>query len=465
VPPAQITGNDSMTLVNWPADKHAEIFVKTTGGELQHVYSMGTSDSWSGFDDLDTGAGCGFAAAFWPPPFTYAELFAPETDGSTGHLWWANNVWNTLQDYGGAGDGLGHFATLAWEDSHVEVFALGGDQAIWHNWWQLGGGGWAGWTSMGGTFVTGPAAILASDGNAHLFATDATGAVWHDSSAGGWQGFKSIGGSVASRPVPVRWADGHLEVFARGMDDMLYHAWTDPAVTTWQPFTATGGSTIAGEVSAIVNPKGNGASDGPEVFARDATGQVVHLWWNGMGWTDFTPHLSQIGRSDPFAWIRGDGVAEVFVIDDSGTLVRSYHDPNNGWTAWAGLGGSGLDPCVPALPPLPDGGSGATTTGAGTGGGRKTTGTGPATGTGSGAGGARHPAGSGSGSGKTASAGVGGSGGGGVAGGPMMNGDCSCRAGVAEPPPAGWSLAALAPLAFAGRRASNRQRARRHPRG
>src|SRR5262249_38906365 len=147
---------------------------------------------------------------------------------------------------------------------------------------------WAPWASMGGNMVTGAAPILWNDGHGEIFATDAQGMGWHNWSGsgagfpGGWHGWAQLGGILASRPGPVRWEDGHVELFAAGKDGQLYHsAWES---SMWPVFSVlSAGSLIAGEPSAIMNPSGNGASPGPEIFARSqADHKVVHLWWDGM---------------------------------------------------------------------------------------------------------------------------------------------------------------------------------------
>src|SRR5262249_13130186 len=93
---SQVSGNDAMTLVNWPSDGHPEIFVQSNAGEMFHTYTSGSSDSWEMLSTLDKGSTCGAAAGFWPIQ-RYAELFDPAADGSVQHLWWNNNVWNTWQ--------------------------------------------------------------------------------------------------------------------------------------------------------------------------------------------------------------------------------------------------------------------------------------------------------------------------------------------------------------------------------
>ncbi|MSP60272.1 MAG: hypothetical protein EXR72_08010 [Myxococcales bacterium] len=352
-----LNGNEGIALVNWSQDQHAELFASTPAGDVVHLYTQGKTDTWSMAGILDGGAACGFAASFWGPPWSYAEVWSPRKNGGAGHLWWANNQWNKWQDFGGMGLGLGHFSTAVWQDGRSEVFALGQDGAIWRSGWDLAKKDWTGWQSLGGALVTGAAPIVWDDGHGELFATDGKGAAWHNwtHQAGAWQGWASLGGSLSSRPVPLRWADGHVELFARAEDGHLVHSWWDGKV--WAPFAALGGATtILGEPSAIANPKGNGASPGPEVFARDAQGRVLNLWWNGNGFTDFAPLGDQIAASDPFGWIRGDGRGEVFAVDPQGALMRIYRDGNGQWGAWGKLA-DGIAACAAKATPAVDGGA------------------------------------------------------------------------------------------------------------
>ncbi len=371
-PTSQLTGNEAITAVNWPNTGEVEVFVKTTGGNAVHVYTNpATSDTWTQDYPLTGSAECWLTSIMWPPPRGYfAELFDPTSTGSTQHLWWSGS-WNAFSGFGGpSGASVSGLGTLAWNDGHAELFALGSDGQIWHIYWSFSANAWSSWGAMVGTnLVTAPSPILWMDGHGELFATDSSGVVWHTWSGSGtafpngWHAWASLGGNVASRPIPVRWADGHVQVFARGSDNTLYEThWT---TSGWTPFAQLNGTTVQGDPSAIVNVSGKGASPGPEIFARDSSNQVVHLWWNGSSWTPWGPMLGQSTASDPFAWIRNDGSAVVFTVDSTGSLVKTYHDPTHGWTAWASIG-SGIDACVPPPPPAPDAGS---TTDAGTSGG------------------------------------------------------------------------------------------------
>lgn len=419
--PAQLNGNDSISLVNWPTDQHVEVFVRDKAGTMFHTWSQGATDDWNALAALDGQASCGFASGFWPLPKSIPEVFAPQAGGATGHLWWTGASWNAFSDFGGSG--LSHLSTLPWPDGHMEVFALGADQTIWHRFWDSAAQDWSAWGSLGGggKMATGVGPITWGDGHAEIFAADDQGTAWHTFSGsgaefpGGWFKWLSIDGAIASRPVPVRWPDGHIEAFARDTEDHLVHSYYDGGSNAWIPWTLISPAlAIQGEPSVMMNPAGGAAAPGPEVFARDAGGKVVHLWWDGTKYTDFEPLLDQRSDSDPFGWIRGDGRGEVFAVDPAGALVRSYRG-DMGWTAWAPLGGVSLDPCLPG-----EGGTGGG--GAGGGGGGKSS------------------------SSSSGSAGEGGSGGDGAGG---AEGGCSCRAAASDPPGA-WLF--LAPLALALRR-------------
>ncbi len=361
LPIAQQSGNDAITAVNWP-DGHLDVFARSPAGAELHVSTSGAGDTFGSAATLDTGAACGSAAAFWGAPWSYPELWSPLSAGGTGHLWYTSGGgWNQYQPLGGSD--LSHLATLVWLDGRSEVFALGAGGAIWHDSWDLAKSAWSGWSSLGGSFSTGPATVTWSNGTGELFATDAAGDLWHSWSGTGasypngwyaWTKMTRAGGAIASRPSAVRWADGHAQVFARGADGKLY-ASDFSMQSGWPALSAVGAGSILGNPSAIMNVAGKGASPGPEVFARDATGHLVHLGWNGSSYGAFQPLGDEVASSDPLGWIHGDGTAEVFAVDTNGDLVHTLHDPTAGWSAWAAIA-TGVDPCVPPLPEV-DGGA------------------------------------------------------------------------------------------------------------
>ncbi|HUB07532.1 MAG TPA: GH25 family lysozyme [Myxococcales bacterium] len=356
----QLSGNDAVTLVNWP-DEHVSVFAKSPSGTVVHSDTAGTGDAWSAPTQLDTGAACGSAASFWGGSWLYPELFSPLTAGGTGHLWWTSaNGWTTYQSYGGTG--LSHLSTLVWPNGQTEVFALGSDGAAWHQYWDVGTSAWSGWLSMGGTgFTQGPTGIVWADGHGELYEVDGAGNVWRSQSSSGlgtgWGAFAQLGSGLASRVAPVRWPDGTVELFGRGTDGTLWRDTAQSPGTTFAGFSQLVAQGIAGDPSAFVNP-----GDGAEVVARDPSGNLVDLAYSvgSASWPANFTALGQTSASDPFGWIRGDGQAELFAIDASGDLLHALRPTGGSFGAFASIG-SGLDPCAAALPPvdggIPDAGS------------------------------------------------------------------------------------------------------------
>ncbi len=356
----QVNGNESIALVSWPDDGawpndgHPEVFAVTPAGAMVHLYPHGHGDDWSGPLTLDDGAACGFATGFWPTPKNYPEIFTPTPAGGTAHLWLQSGEWTAFADLGGSS--MEHMSTVAWADGRVEVFALGPDNALWHNWWMGDDLLWSGWESLEGSFATGASAIAWEDGHVELFAADADGHAWHNWSGDfptGWNGWGMLEGEIASRPVPVRWPDGHVEVFARGADGHVQHCWYGEGV--WTVFvTESAGTTIEGEPSVAMNPDGAGTPAGPAVGARGTDGKVLHLWWDGAVYRSLEPLGDQAAASDPFVWKREDGTMEVFVIDPGGRLRHIRRDIEKNWGSWSTLG-EGFDPCVADEPePVPE---------------------------------------------------------------------------------------------------------------
>jgi GH25 family lysozyme M1 (1,4-beta-N-acetylmuramidase) len=356
---AEVNGNDTMSLVNWPSDGHVELYATTTTGIAIHVYTNPGTDTWTRVYDYPGAATCGVASAMWPMSATgaYAQLFDPTAAGSTQELSFAEAGWTPFANFGGGP--LTHLSTAVGLDGHVEVYGLTANGAMEANAWDSSTSAWSGWQSLGGAeLVTGAAPIVWNDGHIELFALGANGAAWHDSAAnGGWSGWESMGGHLASRPVPARWADGHVEVYARGLDG---HTWSSSWNQTWPPFTAIETATeLAGQITVLVNPGGAGATRGPELFARLADGAVGETAWNGTAWPPWSALGAQSAASDPQAWVRADGTGQVFAVGPDGSLVQNHRDSSGAWDGWATIA-PGIAPCAepPVLAPDAEGGTG-----------------------------------------------------------------------------------------------------------
>jgi hypothetical protein len=93
-------------------------------------------------------------------------------------------------------------APVSWGPGHLEVFARGGDNALWHRWWM--GNGWSGWDSLEGGITSNPAPVSWGPGHLEVFARGGDNALWHKWWMGnGWSGWESLEGGITSNPAPV----------------------------------------------------------------------------------------------------------------------------------------------------------------------------------------------------------------------------------------------------------------------
>ena len=77
---------------------------------------------------------------------------------------------------------------------------------------------WTGFTGLGGNFIGDPAVARNSDGRLEVFVIGADHALYHNfqqtaGSTTSWSGFTKLGGYVISNPAVGQNSDGRLEVF------------------------------------------------------------------------------------------------------------------------------------------------------------------------------------------------------------------------------------------------------------
>jgi acylphosphatase len=228
-------------------------------------------------------------------------------------------------------------------DGRLEVFGVGGNRAVWHNWQEKAHSGpWSGWASLGGVVTSDPVTVDNSDGRLELFARGTDNALWHNwqtaPHAGPWSGWASLGGIITSDPTVVCNSDGRLEAFARGTDGALWHIWqTAPHAGPWSGWASLGG-VITTDPAAVVN------SDGRiEVFARGTDNALWHIWQTAPHAGPWSGWFSLGGaiESDPAVFDNSDGRLEVFARGTDNALWHLYQQtPHAGpWSAWTSLGG------------------------------------------------------------------------------------------------------------------------------
>jgi acylphosphatase len=266
------------------------------------------------------------------------EVFGIGTDHALWHDWQvkAGGTWSGWNSLGGV---LTSDPTLGRNaDGRLEAFVRGTDDALWHNWQTSAGGGWSGWASLGGAIISDPFVSENRDGRLEAFARGTDNALWHIwqvTPGGGWSGWNSLAGVITSDPIVGQNADGRLEAFARGTDNALWHIWQVTPNGGW-----SGWNTLGGTITSIVSVGRN--KDGRlEVFARGTDNAVWHIWQTsaGGGWSGWAS-LGGVITSDPVVSENQDGRLEVFARGTDNAVWHIWQmSAGGGWSGWASLAG------------------------------------------------------------------------------------------------------------------------------
>ena len=82
-------------------------------------------------------------------------------------------------------------------DGRQELFVVGLDRTVFHNYQVAPNSGWSGWASLGGGAASDPAVQTNSDGRLEIYVRGGDGAAYHQyqttSTANGWSGWASLG--------------------------------------------------------------------------------------------------------------------------------------------------------------------------------------------------------------------------------------------------------------------------------
>jgi Repeat of unknown function (DUF346) len=129
----------------------------------------------------------------------------------------------------------------------------------------------------------------------------------------------------------VSMAANRIDLFTRGRDGALH--WK-----TWSGGRWTGWDDLGGQITSA--PTASSWADGRmDVFARSATGTLVHKWWTSTaGWNSGWEDLGGAITSAPAAVSWGSGRIDVFARGTNNGLYQKYY--SGGWHAWVGLGGT-----------------------------------------------------------------------------------------------------------------------------
>ncbi len=225
-------------------------------------------------------------------------------------------------------------------DGRLEIFAIGTDTALWHDWETGNNGPWSGWASFGGGGITQIAGGKHQGGRMEVFVMSSAGAVssmYQSGSPLAWYGYQQYPGLSVSGITTATNADGRLEIFAIGSDTALWHQWETSNNGPWSGWVRFGGSGIT-QIAAGRHNDGR-----LEVFV--VAGGVVSSMYqagNPLAWYGFQQFPGTSVKCVTTA-NNPDGRLEVFAIGTDTALWHNWETANNGsWSGWWSFGGSGI---------------------------------------------------------------------------------------------------------------------------
>jgi hypothetical protein len=186
--------------------------------------------------------------------------------------------------------------------------------------------GWSGWTSLGGSWTSGPAAASWGPGRLDVLVRGADSAVWHKAFSGGtWSGWQSLGGRMAGEPGVASTGAGKLDVFARGPGNALFTRNYNVTGAGWSAWSSLGGA-LTSSPSATVPAAGTvtvfgRGSDGRYDYRQRSAARVWAGWqvvdaalaFRGLGaWVD-TLDYQALTPASAVADLKAHGVRTVYL--------------------------------------------------------------------------------------------------------------------------------------------------------
>ncbi len=185
--------------------------------------------------------------------------------------------------------------------------------------------------SLGGTVTSAPAAASWSQGRLDVFVRGVDNGLWHRWSDGNlWSGWESLGGGLSSEAGVTAWGPNRLDVFVRGMDSALWHRWWDGG--SWSGWERADASLRSGPAVA------SWSANRLDVFAQGPDSALWHRWWDGRAWSGWE-ELGGVLTSSPAAVSWGPNRIDVFVRGTDNALWRQSWT-GSAWTGWMPQGGN-----------------------------------------------------------------------------------------------------------------------------
>jgi len=271
-----------------------DLFAKGQDGALWYKQLNRPTGSWSAWMSLGGKLTSDPAAAALSPLADSAGPVDVFARGGDGALWARNTVdggatWSNWYKIGGqllAGTGPAAYGSVFAFDNRVGWFVIGMDHALWHAW--NDNTGTHNWENLGGYLTSSPAATVGDSSQLDVFARGVNGALWtREFQTTTWTAWLSLGGQIAPGTGPAACAPGGIgHVFVQGIDGALWYRTGFDGLENWINWQTAGGHLTASPAAAVQGGGGWIASHDMFVFAR---GGDNNLWERtGVGFPDDT---------------------------------------------------------------------------------------------------------------------------------------------------------------------------------
>jgi len=252
------------------------------------------------------------------------EVFAVGTDGTLYHNWLDGSGagWhNWEQNFQGAPK-VSSIALGGKGD--LQVFAVGTDGTLYHNY--LSGKDWHNWEQNFDGAPKVSSVALGGEGDLQVFAVGSDGALYHDFlNGGGWHGWaQNFDGAPRVSSVALG-GQGDLQVFAVGSDGALYHDFLNGG--GWHGWAQNFDG--APKVSSVAL----GGQGDLQVFAVGSDGALYHDFLNGGGWHGWAQNFDGAPKVSSVELGTAGGDLQVFAVGTDGTLHHDFLN-GDGWHSW-----------------------------------------------------------------------------------------------------------------------------------
>ncbi len=264
------------------------------------------------------------------------EMFYIGTNDGLYHNWQTapNSGWAGETPF--SGDSAKQITVGQNADGRLEMFYVGTNNNLYHNWQTAPGQGWAGEFEFPGDSAKQITVVQNADGRLEIFYVGTNSNIYHNWQTApnqGWAGEFEFPGDSAQQIAVGRNADGRLEMFYVGTNNKLYHNWQVAPGQGWAgEFEFVGDSAL--QIAVAQNADGR-----LEIFYVGTNYGLYHNWQvsPGGGWAGETrfPGCSAnqvvVGRN-------ADGRLEIFYVGRDNALYHNWQvTPNGGWAGEFGF--------------------------------------------------------------------------------------------------------------------------------